>query len=335
MMPISFQVLGLPGRDNALWVRVETGQSVTRLLFDCGDGCLSDLTFGEIQTADHLFFSHLHMDHIGGFDSFFRCNFNRGGKPNHIWGPTGTAKILQHRFQGFWWNLIGEQEAAWWVHDVGASRVDHHRFELAEAFEQDHAEGGQDLDGPFLEGDGFTVEALPLKHHGLCLGYVVRETPKRNVSKERMAELGLRPGPWLAGLKDEQDGAVDVNGKSFQWADLRRELLVETPGQSLAYVTDFLLDEPTFRDLTSKLEGCDTVVCEAQYRHQDLALAEKNHHTTVRQVTEWASEAEIQRLLLFHLSERYGTEERKALLDEAREIYPATEFSPHWSLDEG
>src|SRR5262249_29916747 len=111
-MSLSFQVLGGAGRDNALLVRVDSGQAVSRLLFDCGDGCLWDLPFGEVQTIDHLLFSHLHMDHVGGFDTFFRCTYNRTAKPNPVWGPPCTGAILRHRFQGFLWNLHTGQEVS-------------------------------------------------------------------------------------------------------------------------------------------------------------------------------------------------------------------------------
>src|SRR6478735_1394670 len=53
-MPLSIQILGAAGRDNALLVTVDSGQAVTRLLFDCGDGCLWQLPFGAIQEIDHL-----------------------------------------------------------------------------------------------------------------------------------------------------------------------------------------------------------------------------------------------------------------------------------------
>jgi ribonuclease Z len=52
-MSLSFQILGDASRDNALLVTVDSGQAVTRLLFDCGDGCLWHLPFGEVQTIDH------------------------------------------------------------------------------------------------------------------------------------------------------------------------------------------------------------------------------------------------------------------------------------------
>ena len=80
-MSISFEILGSPGSDNALLVRVDSGQSLSRLLFDCGDGCLQSVPYAELLAIDHLFLSHLHMDHIAGFDYLFRALFNRQSKP--------------------------------------------------------------------------------------------------------------------------------------------------------------------------------------------------------------------------------------------------------------
>jgi ribonuclease Z len=69
-MSITYQVLGGPSKDNALLVRVDSGQKIEYLLFDCGEGCLEKVPIRTVQEIDHLFFSHLHMDHIAGFDSF-------------------------------------------------------------------------------------------------------------------------------------------------------------------------------------------------------------------------------------------------------------------------
>ncbi len=138
-MPIEFQVLGEAGYDNALFVRVASGQAIHRLLFDCGEGCLDGLSVAESHAIDHLLFSHLHMDHVGGFDGFFRCTYNRTAKPNHVWGPPRTGEILHHRFRGFLWNLHEGQAVAWRVHDLYPGRIETRRLELAEAFAHAHA----------------------------------------------------------------------------------------------------------------------------------------------------------------------------------------------------
>src|SRR5215475_13860300 len=140
-MSLTFRVLGTAGNDNALLVHVDSGQAVERLLFDCGEGCLSELALADIQAIDHLFFSHLHMDHVGGFDTFFRCTFGRDTKPNQVWGPPETARILQHRFQGFLWNLHEQMSGTWRVTDVSPEETRTVRFELQEAFTVAHDEG--------------------------------------------------------------------------------------------------------------------------------------------------------------------------------------------------
>ena len=95
-MAIDYQILGEPGRDNALLATVDSGQSVHRLLFDCGEGCLSALSVSQIAEIECLFFSHFHMDHVAGFDSFARVNWNRPDRPVQVFGPPGTIEIIHH-----------------------------------------------------------------------------------------------------------------------------------------------------------------------------------------------------------------------------------------------
>ncbi len=130
-MSITFRVLGTPGRDNAVAVSVNGGQRVARLLFDSGAACLTELSVAEIQVTERLFFSYLHMDHIGGFDDFFRLTFARSTPTNHLWGPPGTGRILQHRFQGFLWNLHAQLASSWQVHDIHPAQIETSRYELA------------------------------------------------------------------------------------------------------------------------------------------------------------------------------------------------------------
>jgi ribonuclease BN (tRNA processing enzyme) len=102
---IHHQVLGQPGRDNALFVEINTGQSIHNFVFDCGEACLRDLSVAQIQAIDGLFFSHFHIDHVAGFDSFLRSNYDRGVGPVRVWGPAGATEIIHHRLQGITWNL--------------------------------------------------------------------------------------------------------------------------------------------------------------------------------------------------------------------------------------
>lgn len=331
-MSITFRILGAAGRDNALLAQIDSGQAVERLLFDCGDGCLSELALADILGLDHLFFSHLHMDHVGGFDAFFRCHYNRGTRSNRIWGPPGTARILQHRFQGFLWNLHEEMSATWLVSDLYPDEIRTVRFELNEAFAVAHDAGTQRYERTFMAGAGFTVEAITMDHRTPTLAYIVREQARRNIALDRLAVLGLRPGPWLKQLKEVSADKVVIDGVARPADELRKALIVETPGDAIAYLTDFLLDESAMERLASALQGCGTVICEGQYREADVELARKNFHmTTVRSAT-LARRAGIKGLVLFHLSDRYQPEVWREMLAEARQIFPNTHYPPHWNL---
>jgi ribonuclease Z len=334
-MSIAFEILGSPGRDNALLVRVDSGQSVSRLLFDCGDGCLNTVPFAEIQALDHVFLSHLHMDHIGGFDYLFRCLFNRESKPNHIWGPIGTTEIIHHRFRGFLWNLHADMSGTWLVHDVSQSCISTSRFELCEAFAFPHDEGTCALDSHLVDLGTCTVEAHVMNHGTPSLAYVVREKSKSNVDTSRLAALGLRPGAWLKQLKDPADKSeqIVIDGVPHSTATLREQLVSETPGDSIAYLTDFLLDAPAIEHLTRVLQGCGTVICEAQYRNADHELALRNFHMTTGPVAELARKSNIHRLVLFHLSDRYTSKEWSEMLAEARAIFPNTSFPEAWQIE--
>lgn len=339
-MGIKYQVLGQPETDNALWVELDSGQGITRFLFDCGENCLATVPFGTLLEVDALFFSHQHMDHISGFDSFFRCLYSRSNRPNVIWGPPDTARILHHRFQGYLWNLHAEmEEVSWWVHEVFPEYVKRMRYQLTEAFADAHAEESLPLTGTcILDHEAYTVDALAMNHRTTTLAYIVRERAKQNIAMDRVRTLGFRPGPWMQRLKAApQDGdaseEIVIGEQRLLLGELREKLLLSTEGNSIAYLTDFLMDELALEQLAQALKGVKTVVCESQYRHADLALAKANYHMTTTLTAELAKAAEIDQLVLFHLSRRYSSEEWGEMLEEARAIFPNTSFSPHWSVE--
>jgi ribonuclease Z len=334
-MSITFRILGTAGRDNALLVKVDSGQAIEHLLFDCGDGCLSELALADILAVDHLLFSHLHMDHVGGFDSFFRCVFNRNTRPNRIWGPPETARILQHRFQGFLWNLHEEMSASWFVSDIHPGRIRTTRYELREAFAVAHEEGVQSYERTLLEGAGFLIEAVTMDHRTPAMAYLIREKARRNIDTSRLASLSLRPGPWLKELKKSPTASdhMVIDGVEHSMDELLKALVVETPGESLAYLTDFLLDEPALDRLSDALRGCGTIICEGQYRHADLELARKHFHMTTVLSATLAKRAGVKELLLFHLSDRYLPEDWIEMLRDARQVFPNTHYAPQWSLE--
>ncbi|HEY1186157.1 MAG TPA: MBL fold metallo-hydrolase [Gemmata sp.] len=334
-MPLTFEVLGAPQCDNALFVKVDTGQSQTRLLFDCGDGCPHQLGPSEVREIDHLCFSHLHMDHISGFDLFFRTNFDRTTKENRIWVPHGSAEIIQNRFRGFMWNLVDEkQPGEWFVSEIAPDALRTTRYLAKEAFRTAHVHAERPRPARTITaGDGFVLEALLLDHGTPSVGYLVREHDRVNIDTAQLAARGFKPGAWLKRLRGapaRPGETVDVDGTTHELAPLQRALLVKTPGASIAYLTDFRLTPGTAGLLVEWLHGVSTVVCESQYRAADAALADRVMHSTVEEVASMASRAGIGRLILFHFSDRYDASGRAEMLRDARATFPGATVPDGW-----
>lgn len=334
-MSIEYRVLGLPGRDNALYVRLLTGQSVHRFLFDCGQGCVDPLGRSEIQTIDHLLFSHFHIDHISGFDAFFRATYYRTTQPNVVWGPPEATQVMQARFRGVTWNLQEGMPGRWHIHAIHPERIERWYADLGDGFSQLHHNRNLPFDGLLLDEPVFTLEAIHLDHGIPSLGYVLREKPKVNIDTGELQALGLEPGPWLQTVKSPpspEEPPLQVEGRRFDLSDLRRRLLRETPGESIAYLTDFLMTNEARNSLVSLLQGCTTLVCESTYRRDDTELAERNFHLTSQQTAELARDAGVGRLVLIHVSDRYTPDEWLALLKEAREVFPNSAFPEEWEM---
>lgn len=98
----------------------------------------------------------------------------------------------------------------------------------------------------------------------------------------------------------------------------------------MAYLTDFRLDAAAIERLVPALTGCRIVVCECQYRNDDLVLAEKNYHMIPAQAALLAQRAGVERLILFHLSTWYRPLMWHEMLAEARLGFAPTFFPEHW-----
>ena len=74
-----------------------------------------------------------------------------------------------------------------------------------------------------------------------------------------------------------------------------------------------------------------TLVCESQYLSKDRDLALKNGHMTALDTGRLARMANVETLILIHISDRYSDDERLALLAEARSEFPNTTFPLEWN----
>lgn len=71
-----------------------------RILFDCGGGVYDNLVRSGRLPSDitHLFFSHLHSDHMMDYARLVHAAWDEGGAPLKVWGPAPIARITDGYF---------------------------------------------------------------------------------------------------------------------------------------------------------------------------------------------------------------------------------------------
>ena len=150
-----------------------------------------------------------------------------------------------------------------------------------------------DEDGPdvVLKGDGWRVETAPLAHRVPTVGYRVVEDDGRRVLPARLRDAGIT-GPDVRLLQ----AGETVRGVTLEDVSEHRA------GQKVAVV----MDTAPCDGARQLADGADLLVVEATYLDRDAQLAADHRHLTARQAARLACEAGVRRVVLLHVSQRYG-----------------------------
>ncbi|MFC0410794.1 MBL fold metallo-hydrolase [Roseomonas elaeocarpi] len=317
---------------------VEAPLSGRALLLDLGE--LHRLPAAALLRVDAALVTHAHMDHLIGFDTLLRYLVGRE-KRLPLLGPPGIIERIGHKLLGYAWDLAGLYEAAleFEVTELDADGARRHaRFRLATGFRAEPlAAEAAPADGVALRLPGLAVRAATLEHHGVaCLGYRLEEDATANVSRVAIEQAGLRPGPWINGLKRALlEGLPDSHplplgdGESRPLGELR-SLATVSPGFRLAYCTD-LADTPANRAAVEALaRDADLLFLESAFAAADAAVASRRGHLTTRAAGEIARAAGALRLEPFHFSARYRGEEARMLAEVAAAFTAGGENPTGW-----
>jgi len=265
---------------------------------------------GILLPIEAVFVSHAHMDHFMGFDQLLRLFLAREGTLR-LFGPVGIADCVQGKLAGYTWNLTDEYVFTLEVIEIDATEMHAWRFAECRRFARERL-ASTPFTGVCHQDAVLTVEAAPLDHRIVSMGYAVTERSHLNVRPEALAAAGLRPGPWLNALKAAvRSGAaadtpiVIAPGDTRPLGALRDELLLVTPGQKIAYVVDVLFSPANAARIVRLARGADVFFCESPFLDADLEQASKRYHLTARQAGALARAARVGRLQVFHFSPRY------------------------------
>lgn len=277
------------------------------LLFDIGDTGRMPLRSAH-QVTD-LFLTHAHADHIGGFIWLVRSRIGYF-PPCRVFGPPGLLEQVNGMLNGILWDRVEDRGPCFEVHEWHRNHLK--RWRLTAGTRDIETLPDQPLEnGILLREPGFEVRAAELDHGIPVLAYAYEPRRQINVRKDKLEELGLRPGPWLQDLKQaylrsqwQQPIALD-DGSRPTVDKLAQALILTEPGEKLAYATDFGDTEDNVRKLSQLAQGAHTLFCESSFLTADREQATRTHHLTTEACARIANQAGVKQLVAFHFSHRY------------------------------
>jgi len=277
-------------------------------LCDCGQA--SDLTISDIKNIQAIFISHTHIDHFCNFDTILRHQLQVNRKVI-ICGPKGIAKNVQAKLLGYNWDiLLSEEQAAEALHyevrEISESQIDVYVLHTPK-WELEHK--GVLQEQYLYENEVFSVEYTILNHRTPCVAYCFTEHSKVSIQKD----LPFKQGEWIKILKQafvEQnvEKEIMIEGNAHKAQDLF-VYLEEKKGSKIAFVMDHLASQENHEKIINLCKQADELYIEAYYLHEELELAEKNHHSTAFLSGQVAQKAQVKKAIPIHFSRRHQTEE--------------------------
>lgn len=317
--PFKLQPAGGPFDDPALLV-TPTNQD-TAILLDCGT--LHGLKTRDLQKVRWLFLSHLHIDHLIGFDHLLRVRLF-SSLPLTVYGPAGTVEVLTHRLRGYAWNLTSGSPFVISVFDL-SSESQAARFRCHDRFEASSVDNSSEAPIAPLQvrlSPELKVLGHPVEHGVPCLAYRLDRKLPPKFSLETALSLGLEPGPWVKALLSGQPMTKLVGEVERNQSWLSERLLSPPVRNSLGFLTDTKLDSALSEKLAQFFQEVNLLCSESAYLRDEAAMAEKNLHMTTDQVARLALACRTKELRVFHLSRRHHESGYEKHLDEIRQVFP-------------
>ncbi|MEM4347271.1 MAG: ribonuclease Z [Candidatus Altiarchaeota archaeon] len=253
-------------------------------LFDCGEGTQRQMLNAKINfmRINHIFISHLHADHFLGLGGLIQSmNFLDRKKELCLYGPKGFRKTMEHMLSmgTFILNSFSIK-----VHEISGGIV--------------------------LEDDRYLISAIKNSHNINSLAYKFEEKPKRKFLKEKALKLGIPEGPLFSKLQKGKE--VIISGRKISPDEVLSEPI---QGRKVVYSGDTKF----CKELIEFAKNADVLIHESTFSENEREKADDSGHSTAKDAATIAKEANVKKLFLTHISQRYVNPE--ILEKEAREIF--------------
>ena len=275
-------------------------------LWDCGEGTQQQIqkTSLKVSKLEKIFISHLHGDHLFGLPGLLASRGLRGGKNQQrvqIFGPEGLDKYLKETLNITKTYIPYEIEIKIIPPNLSA--------------------------GIIWEDEEYMVRYTEVNHSIKTYAYSVEEKKGRShflVDKAR--RLNIPPGPIYRTLKEGKIGELP-NGRIFQGNDFISEI---KKGRKIV----FCGDTTYCKNLVNLAKGANLLIHETTFSQQEEDLAKRNFHSTTTIAARVAKEAQVKKLIITHISPRYGSSNNKQLITESELLAEAQSVFPQTILAE-
>ena len=276
-----------------------------RFLVDCGEGTQRQILRSEVgfKKLNKILLTHAHLDHILGLAGLVSSLARWDAmEALEIYGGKATLSRVRDLLQ----------------------RVVLRGNETAVEIQLIPIQDGDVL----VEDDKFSVTAFEVAHRGPdCLGFLFEEKERRPFLAEEATALGVPFGPERSSL---------VRGEAIYLADGRLITPDMVLGESLGgtkYV--HIADVGETRGLEEICRHAHALTIEATYTEAEAEMARQFGHLTAARAAQLAKSADVQHLILTHISRRHTEREIRS---EAQGIFPAVSVArdfDHFTIRRG
>ena len=254
------------------------------MLFDCGEGIQRQFRKARMNPCKltRLFISHWHGDHILGIPGLLQTLYlNDYGKTLEIYGPSGTKKFMARILELFAYKRRIEFN----IHEVSKGKI--------------------------IDENDFYVEAFEMDHGTPSVAYNFVVKNELRIDKTKLKKLKVT-GKDLLKLKNLKEGKdVIIEGKKIK----SKDFTYMQKGKKVSLV----FDTEDNANISKIAKNSNLFFCESTYL-DEKELAKDHKHLTVDQAASAAKKANVEKLVLFHLSQRYEFRE-KDFLKEAKKKF--------------
>lgn len=252
------------------------------LLFDPGEGTQRQMLYAGVSSTEitKILITHFHGDHCLGLPGVLqRISLDRVAHPVKVYFPASGLQYFN--------NL---QNASIYYNTATIEICP-----IAEA-------------GVIYQDEQLTISTQMLDHTVESWGYRVQDADSHTLLAEKLKAYGIQ-GALTKQLL--QQGFVNLGEQTVKLADVS----VLKKGQSFAFV----MDTRYCASAVSLAKQVDTLVAESTFLNQHEVEALNHGHLTAAQAARIAAEAQAQRLVLTHFSQRYA--DQGDFVGEAREVF--------------